>query len=274
MRGKCTLAAIVVSLLAGLSPLTADSVIQRGIDTFVTTADGTTFIDFAHNPVPAGFFCKASRTFTGKVALKGLPIETGVPGQLGAADTIVERLDDAVFDAKGVASTRLQFRALSMVSIAPVKTACGAHHLYVSLARQQPVTTMTIHRTQEDGGTFVAPLAIAARLTFIPVKPARTKGARKLEMAGSINFPAIPLPWSLGNASAKRLDSVVVDTDGDLKPDTPVPGHSNFLAGLSPNARRTKGGEGHCVCYMVCHDNDGEQHCTWTWDGFCMEPPC
>lgn len=271
MRSRRILAALVVSLLAGLSPLSAIPVIQRGIDTFVTTADGTTFIDFGRNPIPAGFFCKNSKTFAGRVGLKGVPVETGIPGQLGAADTIVERLDDAVFDAQGVATTRLQFRALSMVSIVPVKTDCGAHHLYVSLARQQSVTTMTIQRTQEDGGTFVAPLAIAVRLTFIPVKPARIQAERKLEMASIINFPAVSLPWSLGGASSKRLDSVVVDTDGDLKPDRLVPGHSSFLAGLPPN---TRSAAGNCVCYLVCHDADGEQHCTYAYDGICMEPPC
>ena len=42
-------------------------------------------------------------------------------------------------------------------------------------------TTMTIYRTEEGGGSFVAPLAVNARITFIPVKPARTKSARPLQ---------------------------------------------------------------------------------------------
>src|SRR6185295_9102733 len=163
------LAALAVVLLA--APLAADSVIQRGVDTFTTIADGTTFYDFAQTPIPAGFFCKKSTPFTGRVIFRGLPLETATPGQLHGADTVIERLDDAAFDANGTAVTRIQFRALSMVSIAPIKTACGSYHAYVSLAGGQRVTKMHIDRTQEGGGTFSAPLAVNVRMSFIPVKP-------------------------------------------------------------------------------------------------------
>ena len=97
------LAALAVLLLAGLSPLAADTVIQRGVDTFTTTANGKTFYNFAKNPIPAGFFCRSSAPFTGRVTLKGLPLETGTPGPLHGADTVIERLDDAAFDATGTA---------------------------------------------------------------------------------------------------------------------------------------------------------------------------
>jgi hypothetical protein len=49
LRNRSIFAAFVVSVLLGLSPLAADSTIQRGIDVFTTTANGTTFIDFAQN---------------------------------------------------------------------------------------------------------------------------------------------------------------------------------------------------------------------------------
>jgi hypothetical protein len=255
------LAALAVALLVGMSPLAADPVIQRGIDVFTTTANGTTYYDFAKNPIPAGFFCKSSAPFTSRVTLKGLPLETGAPGQLHNADTVVERLDDAVFDANGTAVTRVQFRALSMVSVAPIKTACGAFHVYVSLAGKQRVTTMRIFRTQENGGSFVAPLAVNVRITFIPVKPPKDKSARKLEIMGSVNFPATPIPWSLsGGASTKRVGTVLVDTDGNLKPDTVLFGSSNFWPGWSPNGIATKG----CtLCEpQTCHTDSGEEHCT------------
>jgi hypothetical protein len=81
MRNKAKLlAALAVVLLVGISPLAADTVIRRGIDVFTTTSDGSTHYSFAKNPIPAGFFCKRSEAFTGRVALKGLPLETGVPG--------------------------------------------------------------------------------------------------------------------------------------------------------------------------------------------------
>jgi hypothetical protein len=220
--------------------LAADTVIHRGIDTFTTTANGTTFYDFAQSPIPAGFFCKSSAVFTGRVAFKGLPLETGAPGQLHGADTVIERLDDAVFDSTGTAVTRIQFRALSMVSIAPLKTACGSFHVYVTLAGKQRETTMRIVRTSEDGGHFLAPLAVDVHLSFIPVKPSRDKAARKLDLTGRFTFPASPIPWSTtGGAATKRVGTVLVDTNGDLIPRHLPVRHAELLAGLV--ARRPAG---------------------------------
>ena len=258
MRNRTILAMLVSSLLLGLSPLSADSGIQRGIDVFTTVGDGRTFYDFAQNPIPAGFFCKKSKAFAGRVAFKGLTLATKIPGQLRNVDTVIERLDDSVFDANGTAVTRLQFRALSLVSIAPVKTACGDFHVYVSLGGKQRTTTMNIFRTQSGGGEFVAPLAVDVRMTFIPVKPARNKG-RTLELKESFTFPAIPIPWRFAEkATAKKIGPVFVDTNGDLTPDTLLPGTSNFAPGLSPIRSMTDESDG---CGLTCHATEGEQHC-------------
>jgi hypothetical protein len=277
VRSRRVLGTLVCLLLLGLSPLAADSVIQRGTDVFTTMGNGKTFYDFADNPIPAGFFCKSSKPFTGRVAFKGLPLATKTPGQLGGGDTVIERLDDAVFDTQGVAKTRIQFRALSLVSIAPIKTGCGAFHAYVSLAGQQRVTSMKILRTQEGGGTFAAPLAVDVRVTFIPVKPARTKAARKLELVGSFTFPANPVPWSFARgAMTKRVGDAVIDTNGDLAPDTLVPGTSNFLPGWYPGQSRNKA----CCSEYVCHaESSGKEHCYWAppppecWNLPCTDDP-
>jgi hypothetical protein len=261
VRNRSILAALIFSLLLGFSPLAADPVIQRGIDLFTTLADGRTSYDFAKTPIPAGFFCARSKAFTGRIALKGLPLATAAPGQLRRADTVLERLDDAVFDAEGIATTRLQFRALSLVSIAPIKTACGAFHAYVSLGGEQRVTRMNIQRTQEGGGTFDAPLAVNARMTFIPVKRPRDKAVRKLELTGSFTFPPSSIPWSFENgARTKRIGPVHVDTDGNLAPDTLLPGTSNFLPGKSPDLLKL----GDCCVYTTCHTDPstGKFHCT------------
>ena len=257
----------------------ADSTIQRGIDIFTTVADGRTSYDFAQSPIPAGFFCKDSKPFTGRVTFKGLPLTTGTLGQLWGADTVIERLDDAVFDANGTAATRIQFRALSLVSTAPIKTACGAFHVYVSLGGKQRVTKMNIYRTQEGGGDFVAPLAVNTRATFIPVKPARNKAARKLELAADFTFPASPLPWSFpAGARAKRIGSVIVDTNGDLIPDALLPGTSNFLPGSSPDRFMSKIYSGECpdpCAGPTCHTDPstGKEHCTYpTWPYYCGFP--
>lgn len=268
MRIRSILATLACSFLLGLSPLAAAPTVQRGIDIFTTPADGRTSYDFALSPIPAGFFCKGSKPFTGRIAFKGLPLATEVPDQLGVADTVVERLDDAVFDAQGTAVTRIQFRALSLVSIAPIKTACGSFHAYVSLGGKQRVTTMRIHRTHEGGGSFIAPLAADVRLTFIPVKPAAGKAVRKLELNGSFTFPATSLPWGIAEG-AKSLDAVVVDTNGDLAPDTRLPGTSNFLPGMS----QSKGYRGDCCSEYLCHTDPstGKMHCTWSIPPGCME---
>ncbi len=265
MRNRAILTVLGLSLLLGLPPLYADSMIQRGIDIFTTAGDGKTSYDFSYNPIPADFFCRGSKAFTGRVALKGLPLMTGAPGQLWGADTVIERLDDAVFEDNGVAATRIQFRALSLLSIAPVKTACGAFHVYVSLGGKQRVTTMSILRTQEGGGTFTAPLAVDVRMTFIPVKkPVRNKGVRNLELTGSFTFPASPLPWSLtAGAMTKAIGPVVVDTDGDLIPDALLPGTTSFSPGQPPGRFMNKGA---CSCCPAdaCHTDPGtgKEHCT------------
>jgi hypothetical protein len=264
MSKRRVLAVLVSSLLLSLSPLAAETDIRRGIDIFTTPADGRTYYDFSQNPIPAGFFCDSSQTFTGRVAFKGLPLATAAPGQLWGGDTVIERLDNAVFDAKGNAETRIQFRALSLVSIAPLKTSCGAFHVYVSLGGQQRVTKMSILRTQDNGGSFVAPLAVNARMTFVPVKSTRNKAARKLTLAGRFTFPATPLPWSLATSAVKKTTgSVVVDTNGDQTPDTRLPGTSNFASGRSPV--NLTGAIEFGDCCMQCHTYDEglKQHCTY-----------
>src|SRR5436305_1490496 len=125
---------------------------------------------------------------------------------------------------------------------------------------------MTIYRTEEGGGNFVAPLAVTARVSFIPVKPARTKSTRALELTKSFTFPASPLPWSFpSGAKSKRIGSAVVDTNGDQSPDTLLPGASNFVAGRSPGRHSSnKLYDQGCPCAeMTCHIYNDEEHCAY-----------
>lgn len=272
MRNRSVLLLLVFSILLGLSPLAADPVIRRGVDVFTTHPDGKTHYDFGQNPIPANFFCKGSKAFAQRVTLKGLPLATRIPGQLRGADTIVERLDDAVFDDQGVAVTRLQFRALSLVSAEPIKTACGDFHVYVTLGGKQRVTTMKILRIQENGGTFSAPLAVDARITFVPVKAA--KNTKTVELMGSFTFPPNPIHWSLvEDAGMKRMSAAVVDTDGDLTPDTAFSMTSNFKPGVPPG-KVVAQNIGPCPCPQPCHYSDSCEHCYYPPDCYpvvCME---
>lgn len=233
---RAVICVLVLAILAAL-PAAATTVrsIENGIDVWRTAGDGTTFVKFDKSPIPAGFFCSKSAAFTGRIVLQGRPLATGAPGELGGADTIVQRLDNAAFDAKGVANTRIQLRALQLESVAPVKTACGDFNVRVSLSGTQPTTTMKIVRDNETGGRFVAPLKVQYRVSFFPTNGAP---AKHLELVRAFTLaPATNATWGAFTPAkaAARQTSVLVDTDGDQIPDTYLPKTSgNFQAGLTP----------------------------------------
>ena len=257
------IAVLIFSFTASASA--ADRVIQNGIDGWATTEDGSTFIDFAKHPLPAGFFCPSSAPFTGRVALRGEPIVTGTPGALGAADTIVQRLDDAAFNRRGVAVTRIQFRALSLKSIEPIETGCGQFTAFASLDGVQPVTRMVITRENEKGGRFSAPLSLNVKMSFQPV--GKVVG-EALEFPVAVRFPGtVSVPWRTKAVAPEPAGFVLVDTDGDRVADTYLPGTSNFLAGHSsrPRAAAEKAGRN------ICHEGDGHLHCFYLCDG-CQIP--
>jgi hypothetical protein len=258
MRSRLRLFAVL--LLIALPMFAADRVIQSGIDPWRTPGDGSTFIDFSKNPIPAGFFCFNSTPFTGRIILKGVPIVTREPGALGKTDTIVQRLDDAVFDENGVANTRIQMRALHLMSVEPIKTACGAYKVEVRLNGEQPITNMRIVRIHENGGRFYAPISINTKLVFTPVRG----GSREvLELPKDVRFPAEPSIAWFDDAAPGRLrwsGFVQVDTDNDRVPDIFLPGTTaNFAAG----APKRPGGRGaETQLNTLCHIYEGKSHCT------------
>jgi hypothetical protein len=245
----------------------ADSVIYNGIDVWPTPADGKTFIDFSADPLPRGFFCGGSEAFIGKVPLKGKPIAISPPGTLPGIDTIVQRLDDARFNKRGVAHTRIQLRALSLVSIEPIETGCGQYEVGVSLTGRQPITRMTIVREHSQGGRFLAPVAVRARVTFRPLEGA---SGEPLEMVRKVSFANhTGTSWANrpGDPSRESAGFVAIDTDDDGVPDTNVPGTSNFAAGWRIESDPREGGiltkvvskvvpseNGHCE-ENACHYN-------------------
>jgi hypothetical protein len=218
------------------------------------------FQDFANSPLPAGFFCMRSEPFTGRVVFRGAPIAIDEPGALGQTDTIIERLDDATFNRKGVAVTRLQARGLNLVSVAPIQTGCGAYNVRATLSGEQPITRMKIFRENEGGGRYHAPLSLNVKLTFTPVA-----GGKTVELVRPVRFSTSINTWSF-QPEAKRLQRaryLRVDTDGDGRPDSYVPGTSNF----TPGGKRDKGSRETDMALMPgfteCHDADdtGHLHC-------------
>ncbi len=225
-------ALILLSLSLTLPAAAATNIVYSGIDVWTTPSDGRTFTDFKFEPIPSGFFCANSTPFEGRIAFQGAPIATGEGVELKKTDTIVHRLDDAVFDKRGRASTRIQFSALSLVSMAPIQTSCGQFNVKAVLDGDQPVTRMRIFRENEKGGYFIAPLALNVKLLFTPVN---RPNARPLVLKQNIRFNSNPpQPWSseAGGRTFVHEAAVKVDTDGDGRADTSLPGTSNFAAGL------------------------------------------
>jgi len=224
---------IAALLLIALPTFAADRSIQSGVDLWQTPGDGKTFIDFKNQPIPTGFFCFKSEPFGGKIIFSGLPIATAEAGALGKTDTIVQRLDEAVFNRNGVARTRVQVRALHFLSVKPIQTACGSFNVEVRLNGQQPITGMKIVRENEHGGRFFAPIAVNGKLVFTPVGRPATE---ILEMPRNVRFPANQgISWAdIGmKKTIQRAGYVLADTDNDLVPDSYLPGtSSNFAAGV------------------------------------------
>jgi hypothetical protein len=277
-----------LALLALLAvPAGAAEGIQNGVDLWHTTT-GMTFTSFVENPIPAGFFCPESKPFKGTVNMAGAPLATTPAGALGEIDTIVRRLDDATFNEKGEATTRVQMMALSLASVKPIDTGCGLYNVAASLGGEQPMTEMTIGRTSDNGGYYFAPLELSVKLVFTPVsgKGERRELTNRVSLgSGSYSY------WAYNRGAAakiavRRTGTIKVDTDGDRVPDSLVPAPGNFVAGVDPAAASTGTGtvtpalcqyeSCHCAKYSkdpyvpnwYCTHN----HCTTVWVN-CDNPP-
>jgi hypothetical protein len=255
MKRISTFGMIALTIALVAPAFAADRVIYNGIDLWYTAGDGSTYADFSKTPLPAGFFCYKAEPYTGRIGFKGVPVATNVSGALGRTDTIVQRLDDATFNRKGVAQTRVQVRSLNFESIAPIKTACGLFTAKVSLDGEQPITRMRIIRENEKGGRFVAPISVNVKISFTPVgRP----GAEPLEVRKNLRFPAPSNQrWADRPApgGVQYQGFLLVDTDGDRTPDTYLPGTSNFGVG------RALAPKDFCQYPSFCHLSDDCSHC-------------
>jgi hypothetical protein len=233
MVSKNVVLSLAALALLAAAPGFAVDVIQSGADLW-QSFQGVSYTDFADDPIPANFFCPGSKPFTGRIAMQGSPLATEPAGVLGPVDTVVRRLDDATFDERGVATTRIQLMALSMVGTEPIDAGCGQPFAAsASLDGEQPTTVMRIVRQSEDGGTYAAPLKLNVKLAFTPVG---SEGKGRLQVRREISLgPAADSYWAttdkIGTTGYGK--PVRIDTDGDGAPDAALPGSSNFAAGLA-----------------------------------------
>lgn len=211
-------------------PALGGPVAQQGADLWITIGDGVSLSSFADDPIPAGFFCTGSQPFADDVAVQGVPLAADPGDGLGSIDTIVRRLDDAVFDAQGVARTRIQMMALSLHSARPIATDCGRYQVGMTLAGEQPVTEMRIVQKWPTGGTYEAPLSFNVRMAFEPIE-GNTHPRRELVRRVDLGPGSVSV-WSFVEPAPAR--TVRVDTDGNGVVDAVLPPPSNFQAGLEP----------------------------------------
>lgn len=221
--------AVILALIGTAPAWAADGVIHKGVDLWMTVA-GFAQTSFADEPIPAGFFCEGSQPFTGTVVFKGAPLAIAPARSLGPIDTIVRRLDDAAFNEKGEATTRIQLMALSLVSTKPVDTSCGKYDVAIRLDGEQPTTTMKIFRSEALGGTYSAPLSLNVKAVFTPAggKGSRREVTRRIDLGPGSNSV-----WAYVTVPQYK-NGIRVDTNGDGRPDTVLPASSNFVAGVSP----------------------------------------
>jgi hypothetical protein len=228
-------AMIALLALAALPAVAANpAVVRAGIDPWETVPEGTG-VDFKHNPLPAGFFCTSSPAFAGRIWLRGVPLATD-NSQFAKFDTIVQRLDDAVFNSRGVARTRFQIRALQLEGVKTFKNRCGEYRVQATLDGEQPITTMRIVRENKGGGRFFVTVKMNTKIIFTRVD----NPAEVLELSHPVTFAPTPYHyWSFRDPrkDSRRVGEAMVDTDWDGTPDTLVPGTSNFAAGRGGRAK-------------------------------------
>lgn len=262
---RLALAAALVAL--AVPAFAADLVVENGSDLWRTPGDGTTYAKFDTDPIPRDFFCSGSQPFSGRIIFQGVPIATRPRGVLGNTDTIVHRLDDAVFNSEGVATTRLQMRAMQFEGTKLFRNPCGKFKVGLVLDGAQPITEMELRRLGPDHGIFIAQISANVKITFTPVD---RKGAT-LELTREVRFPPARNVWASrpGPGTSTHEGYVLVDTDANGRADTYVAGTStNFAAGWQPDGSaaipRTQLANQQArieVIYVDCHEDPCGIHC-------------
>lgn len=215
---------------------------ESGYDSWVTPDNGRAQVDV---PFPAGFFCNGqSAAVTKTIKLKGVPFTTDPVGEIGEADTLIERLDTATFIAD-VATTRIRIVGLSLVSRAPITITCPngtteswSAKLGLDPSVPAPIGSMTIRRNvANSGGTFDSDFDVPARITFTG-----PGGATAGPITHTAHMSGRNAPWARIVATKIWRCRVAywIDLDGDGDVDLYIeywrcPGRGGFNPGWAPH---------------------------------------
>lgn len=230
MRNARLLTFTCCALLASLAALPAAAQsIPPGPDFWVTPSDGQTVFGFPEGDVESLCGLPPQIGWDRKVALKGVPVAGS------DYDTVVYRLDKAVFDATGNASTRIILRQLAFASVNPHATPCGDLNWKVANFGPQAVTHMKLRRTTTLGGIFSADIAVN-----VEFKASDATG----NYVGSLfyNFvlpdPQNGTPWSYGPGGQFRAGMTETDDCIDVLrkklalPEYQDPQHQYFISNM------------------------------------------
>lgn len=228
-----------VLLLAGLAALPAAAqVIPPGEDRWVTPNNGQTYFTFVDGDVEALCGAAPSPDWDHRVALQGVPV-AGFDW-----DTSVRRIDPAVFDATGQASTRIVVTRLEFASTAPQETPCGSLDWRVRLGGSQAVTKMRLRLTSKRGGLFSADIAVQVVFSAFDKSGA---------LLGNLTYnmilpdPATGTPWSFGPTGQFRpgitpADDCIAVLREKLTTYTPDSSHYYFIENLIAQGKCTRQG--------------------------------
>jgi len=190
MRNVRLLTLTICALLASLAALPAAAqVIPAGNDFWVTFPDNQTVFTFPEGEVEALCGLPPLSGWDRKVALKGVP----APGS--DFDTVVARIDNAVFDAAGNAQTRIILKHLAFTTIGSHRTPCGDLTWQVDNFGNQAVTMMRLRNLSGKGGVFSADIAVN-----VEFKGFDTNGNYVGSLFYNFILPNPPggTPWSFG----------------------------------------------------------------------------
>jgi hypothetical protein len=208
--------------------------IKPGADFFQTATSQPTSVDFSAHPIPAGFFCAASKAFTGKIELKGVPLVTEPAGAAGQSDTVVQH-SKAVWTG-GAAKMRVRVRALHLTGTQPVTIDCAGTatqwQVDVTACGGQPQTAIVAKADEACGcGHFDGRLTIRTRVKFTEVGATKVAGP----IPQNVTLKITGMPWCPRPAPNQLIvpSPIKVDTACAGKPVwVEVPGTSDFFPGF------------------------------------------